>query len=162
MTCSMDPGTHPWELLLIWAAWGTLKIALSVDMLDNALCSSWPLLKLKKKISRFEKASEETGFSYKDRADIWKSSDLTVRVFMEIKRPVETQSAACEYGQDLAWFCEPCTQARVMNEGINIYHFKSKSSGWLYLEAGPGTAFVFCLIHKYLCIFYGHTIGDAK
>lgn len=37
----------------------------------------------KKKISRFEKATEETGFSYKDRTDIWKSSGLTVRIFMD-------------------------------------------------------------------------------
>lgn len=49
----------------------------------------------KKKISKFEKASEETGFSYEDRADIWKGSDLTVKIFMESKGWLR-HSAACE------------------------------------------------------------------
>lgn len=41
-----DPSVR---LLLIWATWGTLKISLSVDVLNNAVCSSWPLQTLKKK-----------------------------------------------------------------------------------------------------------------
>lgn len=75
---------------------GHLKIALSLSLCGCAerrlmlFLTLAKTLKKKKKISRSEKASEETGFGYKDRADIWKSSELTARIFMEIKWLIET------------------------------------------------------------------------
>lgn len=164
MTSSVDPSTRLLERLLIEATWGTLKIALSVDVL-NILCSFWPLLKLtkkkKKKISKFEKALEETSFSYKDGADIWKSSDVTVRIFMESNGWLR-HSAACEWGQDLTCFCIPHTQHWRWKKEHLPFGEQTTRLAWPHLEAGPGAGFVFCLIHKSLCVSYIRAIQYSK
>ena len=88
---------------------GPLKIALSVDVLNNVFCSSWPLLKLKnKKISRSEKLQRKLALVTKPeqtsgRALGWQWEYLWNQM-------TEMVSAAWEWGQDLTCFCFPCTR----------------------------------------------------
>lgn len=80
---------------------------------------------------------------------------------MEIKRLAERHTAPCEDTTALV----PAHPARSMHADgrkQHVSHFKSKARGWLYLEAGPRTGFIFRLIRTCLCTFYGHTIDDSK
>lgn len=85
LTSSVDPRTQPLEFAADLSHAGPSKNSSIHGCASQGLLlflTPWLRTKKKKKI-RFEKASEEAGFSYNATADIWKSSELTERIFME-------------------------------------------------------------------------------